>query len=770
MQGRELGSAVIAQIRREKFWLDREGEVGARNPLIDDLQASVQHLSEGLYSKETHFVLELIQNAEDNAYTDGVTPSLSMELLDVDPLGTPGAEGALVISNNERGFRPTDVQALCSVGASTKKARKQEGSGAFIGDKGIGFKSVFVVSARPAIFSNGFHFCFNEAPEASTGLGYIVPTSIERVPAAVEAHLAADHTVILLPLKPGKRAKVERELASIAPETLLFLNKIAQLRVVVNGRVLTEVERRVAPVRALGAPGAEGGDHLGEGDACAVVTLLTRTGSGSGSEEQRRDYWFYAHEEALPADVLELSRAGVQARSCAVALPLRSGVDTDDLSALQCSGRVYAFLPTEVHSRVPFLLNADFVLSSSRESIQVHRPWNLWLRNSLATAFVRGFLALLRAPPSAGSARDAYAFAPLTSSSFFAELRTAALATLAGERCVLAQPLAGRSGALVLPADARIAPPALCALLGRCERWPEHLLGAAAVAGRGEEAEDARPRPVSLVDAAVAALYGAQLEALGVRALGVDDWAAILGDARWLGSLDAKELIEVYALLAAEEWTTPAALRGLPLLRIESAPAVRAARRSRGPLSPSPLSPLSPLALHGEARGAMAASSAERPVYAASEEAVPEAVAELLLPILAATDGGAADGAEPMRLMCRAVLRQPTPAPGAASELPTGEETRRGSTQVQATNPPPQQNLRALRMQAISHGQRADPPPLIKTASEMQGTVSASSTHSPTHSQLAPAALTLFRGVRALHARGEIINGRILPILRNNTK
>ena len=49
---------------------------------------------------------------------------------------------------------------------------------------------------------------------------------------------------------------------------------------------------------------------------------------------------------------------------------------------------------SQVHSRIPFLLNADFVLSSSRESIQLHRGWNLWLRDCLATAFVRAFLAL----------------------------------------------------------------------------------------------------------------------------------------------------------------------------------------------------------------------------------------------------------------------------------------------------------------------------------------------------------------------------------------
>lgn len=59
-----------------------------------------------------HFVLELIQNADDNTYAPGVTPTLriraSIEQLD--------------FYNNELGFSEKNVFALCSMGESTKKA------------------------------------------------------------------------------------------------------------------------------------------------------------------------------------------------------------------------------------------------------------------------------------------------------------------------------------------------------------------------------------------------------------------------------------------------------------------------------------------------------------------------------------------------------------------------------------------------------------------------------------------------------------------------
>ena len=97
-------------------------------------------MSEDLYSKKSHFILELIQNADDNEYVEGTVPQLTFKL----------APGRLVLVNNEIGFSERNVQVLCSVGDSSKA--KKSG---YIGEKGIGFKSVFTVSNAPEIHSNG---------------------------------------------------------------------------------------------------------------------------------------------------------------------------------------------------------------------------------------------------------------------------------------------------------------------------------------------------------------------------------------------------------------------------------------------------------------------------------------------------------------------------------------------------------------------------------------------------------------------------------------
>ena len=84
----------IFLIRRDTFWIDDERNCLIRqNPLSATLKRTIENLSEGLYSKDVHFIFELIQNAEDNHYAEGIDPTLSFELTPDDPTCTPGAAG-----------------------------------------------------------------------------------------------------------------------------------------------------------------------------------------------------------------------------------------------------------------------------------------------------------------------------------------------------------------------------------------------------------------------------------------------------------------------------------------------------------------------------------------------------------------------------------------------------------------------------------------------------------------------------------------------------
>ncbi len=94
--------------------LDSSGQLIVNN-LQGMVERSLQKLSKDLYSEQGHFVLELIQNADDNQYPLNCLPTLRFVLSDK----------RILVCNNEIGFQPANVAAICDVGASTKGKHKQ---------------------------------------------------------------------------------------------------------------------------------------------------------------------------------------------------------------------------------------------------------------------------------------------------------------------------------------------------------------------------------------------------------------------------------------------------------------------------------------------------------------------------------------------------------------------------------------------------------------------------------------------------------------------
>lgn len=70
---------------------------------------------------------------------------------------------------NEDGFTPENLTAICSVGKSSKT-----GAQGYIGEKGIGFKSVFMVAWKVRIQSGDFSFYFQHKM-GDSGMGMISP-------------------------------------------------------------------------------------------------------------------------------------------------------------------------------------------------------------------------------------------------------------------------------------------------------------------------------------------------------------------------------------------------------------------------------------------------------------------------------------------------------------------------------------------------------------------------------------------------------------------
>ena len=484
----EQAKQHIEKIRLDKFGLSPDGGK-QMNPLERDLRAALKSLAEELSAKETHFILELLQNAEDNTYPPGAEPELCLSVEVGDPTES-GGEGCLCLLNNEVGFTPEQVLSLCSIGQSTKDKR-----GGYIGEKGIGFKSVFRVSDQPHIFSNGYQFRFQK-PRGSNELGYIEPHWVDSTPSIVRPGF----TAILLPLVAGKRAGIAEKLRAVPPETILFLKQLRWLGI--------------------------GEGHFVARDKTSGVVKLS-------ADSDEALYFVHRQLWPRPGDLVEEKRVGINEREVTVALPLRS--------SRPAGGRVFAFLPTELDTGLPFLVNADFLLSASRDSLLDDRCWNEWLRDRIAPTFVKAFLLLANDP---AWRTEAYRFLPIKSdllatAEFFAPVIEAAQNGLREQACVLSA-----TGDLVLPSQVYFAEP-----LAR------HLLA------------DAPPKLVNfrLTHPALED-YRKRLEPLGTQVLTIAQLLDICDDAEWLHGRKAEWWVALLDLLSRQD-VSAQSVASFPLLR-----------------------------------------------------------------------------------------------------------------------------------------------------------------------------------------------------------
>ena len=487
----------ITQIRNE-FKMSKRAR--------ESLYSSIKTLSEDLYNRDTHFIFELIQNAEDNAYTLS-EPSLSFHLVKSDPTGTPGSNGALIVHNNEDGFSRENVDAICKVGQSTKT--KIQG---YIGEKGIGFKSVFRVTSKPHIFSKGYRFCLPEHDEM-TELGYIVPQWIDDIPKGFDP----SGTTIILPLdKPQfPYESVEKMLLDIDPVTILFLSKLKEIVVEIESGYRQSIKKDDAQTPLV------------------QVQVEIRDRDSKSTEIQG----FIVHTRSFdkPLDINPEKRKGIDKRDVSIALPLNSEANS--------AGKAFAYLPVYEDTGLPFLLNADFLLPSSREAIHVDEPWNKWLRDCIPEVFVETFEKCLNL---AEFREITYRFIPFEShTAFFRPVVEEIRNRLNDREVVLTEP----DGKMCKPSEAWTAARNFRSLLS-LDAYPDALLTARLVLESIE-------------------LYKKQLQHIGVRHCTDEVVRQCFMDRGWIAQHSLDWLLESYRYLLSTK-IPETCLTGCPIVPIEA--------------------------------------------------------------------------------------------------------------------------------------------------------------------------------------------------------
>jgi hypothetical protein len=133
--------------------------------------------------------------------------------------------GSLRIDCNEVGSTADNVEAICAINRSTKSAKKTDGE--YIGEKGIGFKSVFKAADVVWISSREFTFKFDQ----SKFLGMVTPIWAE-----FPAETQPGWTSIQLSLsKTFEEANLTQELRMFDANLLIFLRHLKKIHISIAG-------------------------------------------------------------------------------------------------------------------------------------------------------------------------------------------------------------------------------------------------------------------------------------------------------------------------------------------------------------------------------------------------------------------------------------------------------------------------------------------------------------------------------------------------------
>lgn len=295
-------------------------------------------LAAGLYDDRTHFIFELLQNAEDALGRRGdrhgprkVAFTLTTTRLALSHFGKP--------------FDEADVRSVCDIAESTKNESS-------IGRFGLGFKSVYTVTDLPEIHSGDEDFAIE---------GYVFPKRADRT--AREA----DETQIILPLKPEDTTAPQDITAGfrhLGPGALLFLRHIDEINWSVEG----------------GASGF----YLRNNPETLGPNVQHVTVIGKESDQAEVDQnWLVFHRDVFSADKQMVGRVEI-------AFSLIEVKDSPGRWAVQplAKSPLVVFFPTVVESHLGFLVQGPYRTTPSRDNIPPADLWNQHLVEETANLLV----------------------------------------------------------------------------------------------------------------------------------------------------------------------------------------------------------------------------------------------------------------------------------------------------------------------------------------------------------------------------------------------
>ena len=295
-------------------------------------------LAAGLYDDRTHFIFELLQNAEDALGRRGDWHGSRKVAFTLNPT-------RLTLSHFGKPFDEADVRSVCDIAESTKNESS-------IGRFGLGFKSVYTVTDLPEIHSGDEDFAIEN---------YVFPKRSER------SARAADETQIILPLKAEDTSAAHDITAGfrhLGPGALLFLRHIDEINWNVEG----------------GASGF----YLRNNPETLGPNVHSITVIGKEDDRPEVDQnWLVFHRDVFSAERQKVGRVEI-------AFSLVAVKDAPGRWAVQplAKSPLVVFFPTVVESHLGFLVQGPYRTTPSRDNIPPGEPWNQHLVKETSSLLV----------------------------------------------------------------------------------------------------------------------------------------------------------------------------------------------------------------------------------------------------------------------------------------------------------------------------------------------------------------------------------------------
>ena len=342
----------ISEGSRKQFMATDYKEIARENERRYGWDKKSRRIYKQLYSEKTHFIYELIQNAEDSK-----SQCLELRLY----------EKGLLVWNDGNRFCEEDVRKICSLYSSNKDLTQ-------IGSFGIGFKAVYNYTDYPEIYSGTERFSIQDLinPEC-------IPKS--NMDSKVVELVENGKTVFRLPFKEGLPEEdinqLGKRLRELNMQTLLFLRNLK--------KVHWSDERK----KQNGAYHSTRRSH----DIIKNAEEVELTDSLNGNNQTTETFLVFRKEICPPKDVInqllqqeeyDEDKQRIE-RSAEKLQPIEVAFKIQDERIIEMDSCVlFAYLPTQMKTNLRFLIQSRYQTTPARDNISINSPWNEWLMKETA--------------------------------------------------------------------------------------------------------------------------------------------------------------------------------------------------------------------------------------------------------------------------------------------------------------------------------------------------------------------------------------------------